>query len=44
MIKLEQLDYQGATAIALMVLLLSFAMLLLINLLQRRNAFHHAVG
>ena len=44
MSKLEQFDYQGATAIALMMLLLSFTVLLLINRLQRRSAFHPAVG
>jgi sulfate/thiosulfate transport system permease protein len=32
--KLEQFDYAGATAIALVMLLMSFAMLLLINMLQ----------
>jgi sulfate transport system permease protein len=32
--KLEQYDYQGATAIAVVMLLMSFAMLLAINLLQ----------
>ncbi len=40
--KLEQYDYSGATAIAVVMLLASFAMLLVINLLQgwmrRRNA------
>jgi len=36
MIKLEQFDYAGATAIALLLLLVSFALLLGINLLQRR--------
>jgi sulfate transport system permease protein len=36
MIKLEQFDYAGATAIALLLLLVSFALLLSINLLQRR--------
>ena len=40
--KLEQYDYSGATAIAVVMLLASFAMLLAINLLQgwmrRRNA------
>jgi sulfate transport system permease protein len=36
MIKLEQFDYAGATAIALLLLLISFALLLGINLLQRR--------
>ena len=44
MCKLEQFDYQGAAAIALVMLILSFAMLLLINLLQRRGALGHAVG
>jgi sulfate transport system permease protein len=41
MTKLEQYDYAGATAIATVMLLLSFAMLLVINLLQgwiRRRA------
>ena len=32
--KLEQYDYAGATAIALTMLLLSFALILVINLLQ----------
>ncbi|HXX10586.1 MAG TPA: ABC transporter permease subunit, partial [Burkholderiales bacterium] len=32
--KLEQYDYAGATAIAVVMLLISFALLLLINLLQ----------
>jgi sulfate transport system permease protein len=36
MIKLEQFDYAGATAIALLLLLVSFTLLLGINLLQRR--------
>jgi sulfate transport system permease protein len=44
MSKLEQFDYQGATAIALVMLVLSFAMLSLINLLQRRSAIRYAVG
>ena len=35
MTKLEQFDYQGATAIALVMLVASFAILLAINLLQR---------
>jgi len=35
-IKLEEFDYAGATAIALAMLLLSFAVLLLINTLQSR--------
>ncbi|HIJ88808.1 MAG TPA: sulfate ABC transporter permease subunit CysT [Desulfuromonadales bacterium] len=33
--KLEQFDYQGATAIACVMLLASFSMLLIINLLQK---------
>jgi sulfate/thiosulfate transport system permease protein len=33
--KLEQFDYQGATAIACVMLMASFSMLLVINLLQR---------
>ncbi len=36
MIKLEQFDYAGATAIALLLLLVSFGLLLSLNLLQRR--------
>jgi sulfate transport system permease protein len=44
MSKLEQFDYQGATAIAVVMLILSFAMLLLINLLQRRSTLSHALG
>ncbi len=44
MAKLEQFDYQGATAIALVMLVTSFAMLFLINLLQRRSAVRHAAG
>ncbi|HBF33693.1 TPA: sulfate ABC transporter permease subunit CysT [Candidatus Sumerlaeota bacterium] len=37
MSKLEQYDYAGATAIAAMMLMLSFVLLLVINLLQRWN-------
>ena len=37
MIKLEQYDYSGATAIALVFLMASFALLLLINLLSLRR-------
>lgn len=33
--KLEQYDFTGATAIAVVMLLISFVMLLLINILQR---------
>ncbi|MCH1643020.1 sulfate ABC transporter permease subunit CysT [Paenibacillus timonensis] len=36
MSKLEQFDYAGATAVALMLLLISFVLLLLINTLQRQ--------
>lgn len=36
MTKLEQYDYAGATAIALVMLVVSFLMLLVINLLQWR--------
>ncbi len=42
MTKLEEFDYQGATAIALVMLMLSFAMLFGINLLQRWSASRHA--
>ena len=45
--KLEQYDYAGATAVAVVMLLISFALLLLINLLQtwvrRRTAQERAV-
>lgn len=37
MIKLEQYDYAGATAIAVVLLSVSFAVLLLINLIQSRQ-------
>ncbi len=42
-IKLEEFDYQGATVIALLMLIISFALLLLINLFQawsRRRLGH----
>lgn len=39
--KLEQYDYRGATAIATMLLVISFVLLLLINLLQRWSRRHH---
>jgi sulfate transport system permease protein len=39
--KLEQYDYRGATAIAVVMLLASFVMLLLINLLQKWSRRHH---
>ena len=38
MIKLEQYDYAGATSIALVFLVVSFAMLLAVNALARRGA------
>ena len=41
--KLEQYDYKGATAIAVVMLVSSFALLLLINLLQKWSRRHHAV-
>jgi sulfate transport system permease protein len=40
MTKLEQFDYAGATAIAVMMLLTSFALLFVINLLQRWTSRH----
>jgi len=44
MTKLEQFDYQGATAIALVMLVISFTMLFAINLLQRWSTTRHAIG
>jgi len=44
MTKLEEFDYQGATAIALVMLVISFAMLFGINLLQRWSASRHVAG
>jgi sulfate/thiosulfate transport system permease protein len=41
--KLEQYDYRGATAIALVMLVASFALLLLINLLQKWSRRYHRV-
>jgi len=41
-IKLEQYDYGGATAIAAFMLLVSFALLFVINLLQRWNRTRYA--
>jgi sulfate/thiosulfate transport system permease protein len=38
--KLEQYDYRGATAIAVVMLVASFALLLLINLLQKWSRSH----
>lgn len=41
--KLEQFDYAGATAIAVVMLVASFALLLAINLLQKWSRRHQAV-
>lgn len=43
-IKLEEFDYRGASVIAVASLLISFALLVLINLLQRRMGRHHERG
>ncbi|HEY6395474.1 MAG TPA: sulfate ABC transporter permease subunit CysT [Candidatus Binataceae bacterium] len=43
MTKLEQFDYQGATAIAVVMLSISFTMLLGINALQRLTARHFEI-
>jgi sulfate transport system permease protein len=40
MTKLEQYDYMGATAIAMVMLIISFLLLLLINFLQWRSNRH----
>ena len=40
-IKLEQYDYAGATALAVAMLMVSFGMLLVINLLQRWGVRRH---
>jgi sulfate transport system permease protein len=40
-IRLEQYDYAGATAIAIVMLVASFVLLLLINLLQRWSRARH---
>ncbi len=42
--KLEQYDYAGATAIAVVLLVASFVLLLLINLLQRWSGRRHMRG
>src|SRR5271154_2942458 len=44
MSKLEQFDYAGATAIALVMLVISFTMLFGINHLQRWSASRHVAG
>jgi sulfate transport system permease protein len=41
--KLEQYDYRGATAIAVVMLVVSFVLLLLINLLQKWSRRHYRV-
>ncbi|HZZ20373.1 MAG TPA: sulfate ABC transporter permease subunit CysT [Opitutaceae bacterium] len=41
--KLEQYDYQGATAIAVVMLVASFCLLFLINLLQKWTRRYHAI-
>lgn len=41
--KLEQYDYRGATAIAVVLLIVSFVMLLLINLLQKWSRRFHRI-
>ncbi len=41
--KLEQYDYQGATAIAVVLLIVSFVLLLLINLLQKWSRRYHRI-
>ena len=38
MVKLDQYDYAAATAIGVLMLVVSFVLLLLINLLQRKIA------
>jgi sulfate transport system permease protein len=43
-IKLEEFDYRGAAVIAVASLLISFALLILINILQRRLGRHHDRG
>jgi len=43
MTKLEQYDYRGATAIALVMLVASFVLLLIINLLQKWSRRYHQV-
>jgi sulfate transport system permease protein len=43
-IKLEEFDYPGAAVIAVASLLISFALLILINILQRRLGRHHDRG
>ena len=42
--KLEQFDYPGATAIAVVLLMISFLLLLAINILQRQSRRHAHAG
>ena len=42
--KLEQYDYAGATAIAVVMLVISFIMLLAINLLQKWRSRHYQLA
>jgi sulfate transport system permease protein len=42
--KLEQYDYLGATAIATVMLLISFGLILLINLIQWWHARRHGMS
>ncbi len=44
MTKLEEFDYQGAAAVALVMLIASFMMLLTVNLLQRWSSTRDALG
>ncbi len=39
--KLEQYDYAGATAVAVVMLVVSFVLMLLINLVQRWSSTRH---
>jgi sulfate transport system permease protein len=43
-VKLEQYDYAGATAIAVVMLVASFAILLLINLIQWWSGHRYRTG
>jgi sulfate transport system permease protein len=43
-IKLEEFDYRGASVIAVASLLVSFSLLILINVLQKRLGKHHERG
>ncbi len=43
-IKLEEFDYRGASVIAVASLLVSFSLLILINILQKRLGRHHERG